>query len=483
VSIDIKKPSDLMKSLISTLNGVVTGGDEDIKLPKFKFVSWFLPGIPFEEKDFEYLQKGLIGQSAEETRQLADQAFNMSKILDFIPSLPPISNDMNEFIPTTNFLQTIFASSQDSISAVWNDVLKFSKVLKNEISEDEEKELKEYRKFMNDNEEKYLEYMEKYIKAANTYKDLKKFAMIATGNDEKAKEKVLEWQYKSEDYFKAVKFAEGQWNNRGHRLEYEEYQNRIAQLEEKSMVSYKERLKDIYQRSINKAGTHDSDYLYTALIPGNFAKSEGWTDFYFFEGNAKSEWNEKMKNWKAGARVSWFGLFSAGGSGGQQTGEENENQKCTGFKISFKFVQIPVIRPWFEPAFFSNRAWTLDKSWDLAFDKPVSDGKERPAGRLIAYPVSALFVKDVEIGFLEVESASKYISSTVNAEINVGFGPFLVGGGYSSSNAKAEAKLDVTNGKLTIKGIQLIGFVNNFVPRSPNLNPEINPEQLVGGSE
>jgi hypothetical protein len=29
--------------------------------------------------------------------------------------------------------------------------------------------------------------------------------------------------------------------------------------------------------------------------------------------------------------------------------------------------------------------------------------------------------------------------------------------------------------------MQLIGFVNNLVPKSPNLHPDVKPEQLVGG--
>ncbi len=36
-------------------------------------------------------------------------------------------------------------------------------------------------------------------------------------------------------------------------------------------------------------------------------------------------------------------------------------------------------------------------------------------------------------------------------------------------------------GRLTISGMQLVGFINKLVPKCPNLNPEISPDQLVGG--
>ena len=41
-------------------------------------------------------------------------------------------------------------------------------------------------------------------------------------------------------------------------------------------------------------------------------------------------------------------------------------------------------------------------------------------------------------------------------------------------------KYHMEGGKLTIPGMQLVGFINNLVPKCPNLNPDIKPEQLVG---
>ena len=51
------------------------------------------------------------------------------------------------------------------------------------------------------------------------------------------------------------------------------------------------------------------------------------------------------------------------------------------------------------------RAWDMGKLWDLNYgDKKVSDGKEKPVGRLIAYPVQALFVRKAFFTFDEWET-------------------------------------------------------------------------------
>jgi hypothetical protein len=72
------RSEDLMQALIAKLYGTVTGNDGNIKMPRSKFVSWLLPGIPFDPRDFLYCSKGLVGDSAEQTRELQHQAFVLS---------------------------------------------------------------------------------------------------------------------------------------------------------------------------------------------------------------------------------------------------------------------------------------------------------------------------------------------------------------------------------------------------------------------
>ena len=129
------------------------------------------------------------------------------------------------------------------------------------------------------------------------------------------------------------------------------------------------------------------------------------------------------------------------------------------------------------------RAWDLDKTWNLNFDnKKVSNGADKPVGRLVAYPVTALFVRNVRLKFSEWDAQKKFMDKKVSGGGFVGIGPFFGGGSYSHGNVKKDAKFHTEGGSIVIPGMQLIGFINNIIPKSPNLNPEIKPEQLVGGA-
>jgi hypothetical protein len=128
------------------------------------------------------------------------------------------------------------------------------------------------------------------------------------------------------------------------------------------------------------------------------------------------------------------------------------------------------------------RAWTLDDQWNLNFDKKVSDGGEKPVGRLVAYPVTALFVRNVKFKSDDVANMMNYISKQNEVGASVGYGPFSIGGSYQSGNEQRNIKSHVSGSELIIEGLQLIGFINNLIPKSPDTNPAIRPEQFVGGA-
>jgi hypothetical protein len=488
--------ADLMQALIAKLYATITGNDGNVKMPRNKFVSWMLPGIPFEPRDFLYCSKGLVGETAEQTQDLQHQAFVLSKLFDFVPDVN------NQFVDTT-MQQTIFASTQDNISSVYRDVLKYSKVLNNELSETEKQKLQKFRNLLTvtkDTEDiitgekktitepgplalAYTAKMNDYIDAADEYMNLLIDAQSAKGSDPEAIRRVAAWTNKSKFIRKKMEAAEMAWVSQGYKNEYESINAYIDQVTQKSMVLYKEDLQRKFNNGLltsTKEGTA-GDFYYTTLLPGNFATSPGWPKFTFYEGDYETHYNKSTSKWSAGGGVS-FGLFSIGGSASGSKVKVATNQKATGFRATLEFTQIPICRSYFEPGFFSMRGWTLDKVWDLNFDKKVSDGAEKPDGRLVAYPINALFVRNVQLVFNEWDSHSKYAKSQISGGGAVGWGPFFAGGSYSHGSERRDAAFHDEGGMVSMPGITLIGLVNNLIPKSPNPNPAIKPEEFVGGA-
>lgn len=486
--------ADLMQAMIAKLYAEITGNDGNIKIPRNKFVTWMRPGLPFTPQDLLYCSKGLIGNSAEATLALGHQAWTMSKLCDFIP-------DVNNQFVDEAMLQSIFTSTQDTISSVYRDVLKYSKVVNLELTATESAKLKKYRDLMTVTKEvvdiitdekktvsepgpitlAYTQKLNDYIDAADEYMELLIDAQSATGNSSEAIRRVAAWTNKSKFLRKKMEAAEMAWISQGYKNEYEQMNAFINQVTQRSMVQYKQDLQRKFEAALLTSAQEGTagDYYYTTLLPGNFATSPGWVDFSFYEQDYESHHSKNTSAWSAGASVN-FGLFSIGGGASGSKIEMAANQKASKLKARLKFTQVPICRPWFDPGFFSMRGWKLDELWDLNFSgKKVSDGAAKPTGRLVAYPITALFVKDVLFTFDEADSQSKYVESHVKGGGSVGWGPFRVGGSYSHGSQKRDFAFHAEGGKVAIPGMQLIGFINNLIPKTPDTNPAIKPEQFV----
>lgn len=492
--------ADLMRGLIAKLYATITGDSPDIKMPRNKFVTWMLPGLPFVPQDFMYCSKGLIADSAEETRERYHQAWALSKLFDFIP-------DVNNQFLTDGMQQTIFSSTQDTISSVYSDVLKYSKVVDMPLSDKEKEKLEKFRKALTVTKEvtdiitdekkqvtepgpltlAYMAKMDDYLSAADDYMNLLIDAQAAKGNDQEAIRRVAAFANKSKFMRSRMEAAWMAWISQGYKNEYEQIAAYIEQVTQKSMVLYKKELQQDFKNGLLTSPQEGTagDFYYTTIVPGNFATSPGWTRFSFYEQDYENHYDKSTSQWGAGGSVS-FGLFSIGSRASGSKVDISQNQKVTNFRASFEFTQVPIIRPWFKPGFFSMRGWTLDKLWDLNYDKKVSDGGEgkpdnKPDGRLVAYPITALFVRNVTFTSDQAQSQMDYVNSQISVGGRVGWGPFSIGGSYSHGQENYDFKSHAEGGSIVIPGMQLIGFINNIIPKSPNPNPEIKPEQFVGG--
>jgi len=486
--------AEIMQALVAKLYATITGNDNNIKLPRNKFITWALPGIPFVPEDFLFCSKGLIADTAEATNERYVQAFNLAKLFDFIPDVS------NQFMDAT-MQQTILTSTQDSISSVYNDVLKYSKVYDSPLTPVEQKKLKKFRdlitvtKEVEDiiTEEKrmvtepgpitlaYTAKMNDYIDAGDEYMNLLIDAQAAKGKDSEAIRRVAAFANKSKFMRKKLEAAYLAWVSQGYKNEYEQMNAYINQVTQKSMVLYKQDLQNKFTNGLLTAPSVGAggDFHYTTIIPGSFATSPGWTKFYFYDQDYAAHYSKSTSQWSAGASLN-FGLFSIGGGASGSNIAVNNNAKAANFSAEFEFTQVPICRPWFDPGFFSMRAWTLDNIWDLNYpEKKVSDGGITPAGRLVAYPTTALFVRNLNIRSSNWTSESQYVNNVVSGGGRVGWGPFSIGGSYSRGSEKRDSSYTANGGGVEVNGMQLVGFINNIIPKSPDLNPKIKPSQLV----
>jgi hypothetical protein len=102
-----------------------------------------------------------------------------------------------------------------------------------------------------------------------------------------------------------------------------------------------------------------------------------------------------------------------------------------------------------------------------------------PNGQCIGFPTIALFARNIRIESKEFVSAYREERSRVGGGGAVGYGPFMLGGTYSSAHGETQLDTEDTDSTLTVNGMQLIGFVNHLLPKSPNPLPELKDEDFA----
>jgi hypothetical protein len=511
---------------MAKLYDVLTNGDETVPQSEDNFFSWATPGIPVEEADFNFLSQGLTGVvkkaaiaemvavgtggsavaeatpavgtleltpalleslRAADTAALYMQAENFARLVDFIPDVTSATNEQ--------FARLNVLNNEGSLSDVYQYVLRMSQVAHSELPDDIRQKIEKFRglltvmktkkNLIDDSEtqvaepsplaQAYFDKMAAYESAALEYNTTRIDALTAA--DSRA---VHAWAANANLLRNKVRHAMSDWVSNGYKNDYEQIAAFIDQVMRRDMALLKEEYRDTLEKARLTGLASGSDFFYSALIPGNFARAGGWTQFRFtgadFETHTSS--NYSTKKWKAKAAGGYFGIFggSGGGSGSTSRTEYKTAFDSTKTELSFEICQVPIVRPWFKPAFLLSRSWRFDQNNPEARGEVVSDGGTPPKGLMPAYPTAVVFIRNLKLtlghatGFSDF--AAEHTSGSVSGGGYLSIGPFHAGGSYNrattSGNTQRNNKVTWEGQEMHVNGMQAAGFKCHVPPKSPN---------------
>lgn len=511
-------PDHLMNSVLGKLYDVLCTGDQTAPASRDNFLAWLSPGIPYSAEELEFLHEGLGGvykkareivteqdeelveelsneQDIEEVdeetsieefnRMLADEARakyihaeNLSRLCDLIP-------DTSGEAPLSSF--NIW-NSEMTLSNAYDMILRFSKVADTEPSEKTKQILNRLRGYLEDkklvlnlitgNEEitavpsplvkKYGEYLSEWEIAKMSYNNARIEALA--GTDERA---IHNWAINGPILRRRVSAAMNNWTSLGYKNQFEQINAYISQIESRSISLLKQQYLNAFEEGQLNSVLTGLPFWPAMLIPGGFAKSEkGWTTFKFDSNDYEANYDYSKKKGTGKASLG-FGLFRASAKGKYEKEELDENINTSRFSLRFKLAQTPIIRPALNFQFLSSRYWKFDENIPDIGSQMVSDGKNPARGLLPAYSTACIWIKDLELEFDESEYGYEQISTKSNGRVNIGWGPFSLGGTYSQDNFSREVRTSGNAQSIRVHGMQLIGFKCHILPKSPNPSASI----------
>lgn len=529
------EPSVMVNSIMGKLYNILTNGDDTVPKSEDNFFSWATPGIPIEPTDFEFLSQGLTGVvkkakldevrggpggggapagegggeggdaakpeitpemlealRAQDTAGLYMQAENFSRLVDFVPDMALATNNQ--------FAQLSIMNNEGTLSERYEYILRMSQVMASDLPPETKKKIEKFRGLLTVTKKKvdlitdeetevtepspmviaYNAKLAAYENAALEYNSRRIDAL--TADNTKA---VHYWAMNANILRNRVKAAMADWVNTGYKNDYEKISAFIDQVMLRDMSMLKQQYRDDLEKARLTGLASGSDFYYTSLVPGNFMKASGWTEFTFSSTDYNNSSNSSSAYSKSSTSAGggFLGIFGGGGSASNARGRTESHVKfdSSNFGMKFKITQVPIVRPWYKTAFLVSKLWRFDQSNPQSKGDMVNDGGKPPKGLIPAYPTSMICIKDLSLrfgkssGFKDAESSWKKASAGGSAAVS--FGPFHLGGSHGRSSASSQRSsqyhYDSQSQTMTVPGAQVIGFKCHVLPKSPDPNKSI----------
>jgi hypothetical protein len=206
-----------------------------------------------------------------------------------------------------------------------------------------------------------------------------------------------------------------------------------------------------------------------------FDKTKSWTGTTLTEGQLEQSNSSSHTSVGGGLSASW-GLWSVGGSYGQETTRTSSQFTGTNIVVQLEMTQIGLQRSWMDDLVFHSNTWQWGSGapdCSLISDGGNADQGVTPQGQMPFLITGLLLARNVSLsGSWSADLKTTYDSMT-HGGASVGWGPFSFGGSYVSSTHNDYHSAQVSGSTITFAEPQIIGFFVEVLPVSPKPSPTL----------
>ncbi|MCR8961648.1 hypothetical protein O0550_00290 [Brevibacillus halotolerans] len=438
---------DAMTAIMSFVTKVLTepapNGMPNVNERDVTFVSFPSAGIPATNNIFD----------------TTDQAiFNFSRLV-------------NVALPSSGRYRT----SGNITWSVYDRVMSSHALPFSDLSPEEQTRLQQARDFLYQPDGSYTPAHKAYYKYKTDYQaahDAYAQAALKAGSAPTPEERE-EWRLKLDGLVQAVNDAFEEWGAGGHRGQVQEARATIASLTGRGPQQYFNHLGTVFNETKKHDRSTNTDYWPTRYIPEDILDpTVSWPKYTLKHGEINFYASQSSTSFGGGAGLD-FGLFSFGAETTWSENHERSQCETSNLEIEFEMIQLPLIRPWWDPLIFKNRGWKWAPgvSPDL-----ISDGGRPPQGLMPIYATDLILARNLKITMDMTSAISTAVREKLSVSGSVGFGPFSLRGNYATDDANQTFNFTETGNGIEVSGAQIIGFLGEVLPKSPDPDPDLNWE-------
>ncbi len=457
--------ANVMASLTQKITNIMTAADQTGSgaQSNASFLAFCSPGVMISREEL------IFGDMSNKVQVNANSAF--SQVVNNIP------NSKGFWGPTNKLVWDIFDAAINQIELPANtlndkeakmlkkaqDFLYQSQTMKDPFTDEEKTSIVDSTPYAS-----YQLYMAKYQAALKTYNGL----LIQANAPGAPASLVQDFTRNGASYKQLVISAYGEWTAKGYKQYVDEAIGIIANLTGRGPSAFYQTLRANFAADRLTDGL-GSQFFPTYVYPKdplNPALNPSWMNFFFNTEDVNTFKSDTSTNTGGSAGASW-GLWSGSAAASYGSGQSNFESDTSNLSLSVQLIQLPLTRPWMRPEIFWSRGWRWSSSGP---GTPVSDGKTPPQGLMPLYPTSMVVAKNLDIKLDMTNERNQSSWSKIDTQASVGWGPFSISGNYSRSDSQATSNFTKTSTGITVPGAQIIAYVCEVLPLSPDPDPSLN---------
>ena len=309
--------------------------------------------------------------------------------------------------------------------------------------------------------------MSDYLNALSAYRGLQN-NFLARPNDQAAQ---AAWYSQGPIFKQQLQMKYGRWLAGG-KNQVEQAINTIQELGRGSGERWR-RMKEDLDAADGTTDFSGQKFPFTKFFPSSFwddAHKQSWTKFLMSHEEVHTVQDFSSMSWGGGGGFS-VGLWSVGAS--TSYSEQRQDFKSDGqmSTVEVELIRVPIRRSWWDPTIFWDRGWKFDPQIS---NLVLSDGKIPPSGNLPVYPTALIVARNLKLGINMSSEENSHVATQFSASGSVGWGPFSVRGNYSKTTDHQTHDFVRSAAGLECAGMQIIGFICELLPKSPDPDPRLN---------
>jgi hypothetical protein len=454
---------EIMDALRAKIYAILSAGDNVNNIPSAgsTLVSFCIPGIPLAVEDLDF---GFLSQNVNQLN--AASAF--FELVDTIPKPTGFWNTSNakmseeyEKILTTKLLP-ISNLSQSELTLLSNakrllvqdvEIIDLYTGQRKTVPGDTPL-FEKYKQLKADYENALLKYNNLYLN------------MVIRGDQQSR----MEWSINGPVFQSQLSTSFQTWLPVKQQIE--QALSIIENLDGRGPTQYWSGLLDDFRRS-KRTDASAMNFLLTKYFPESFwddAHKDSWTKFSFKSSEIHTVDTRTSTSWGGGAGVS-FGLWSIGGDASYGSQYNTFSSDGNNLQIDVDLVKIPLRRSWFNSGIFASHGWKFDPNVNRDL---LSDGGTPPKGTLVGYSTSLIIARNLLLSMDLSSTRDSYAASQFSTSMKIGWGPFSIRGNYTRTTQTSTHDFKYDAGAISCPGMQIIGFINELLPKSPDPDQNLN---------